>query len=248
MTTTVAVPKRLNAGSVTDVRAAIAESLSKDVLSVIREVGLEPVLIDQPPADLTSFAAVVLPGGGDIDPARYGGRQVPQLYDVDLEQDALDFHVASQALRLGLPVLGICRGFQILNILHGGTLFEHLESSDVQHYVSSALSASSITESLSWHEVSVVDSTCLHEELGFGDPLVASGHHQGIRTLGAGLIPSAHAADGLIEAFENSARSAFGVQWHPELVPSGAARLAPFRALARATEMRRIGPSLTTHA
>ena len=239
MTIPVAVPRRLNVGSATDTRVALAESLFDEIVTVLREVDLDPVLLDRLPTELTDFAGVVLPGGGDIDPGRYHGRHVPQLYDVDPEQDALDFSLGSHALMLGLPVLGICRGFQILNVLHGGTLVEHLEPSNVEHYVSSTLTTALITERLSWHTVQVHENTRLFEELGLRDPLVASGHHQGIGTLGSGLIASAHAADGLVEAFEDSSGSVLGVQWHPELVPEGPARLAPFRAFARAIGTRR---------
>lgn len=237
MTIPVAVPRRSTIGSGTDARVALAESLFGEVLTVMREVGLEPVVLDRCPAEPTDFAAVVLPGGGDIDPDRYGGRHVPDLYDVNPAQDALDFAFASYALRSELPVLGICRGFQILNVLHGGTLVEHLTPSSVEHYVSSTLTTSVITERLSWHPVCVDEDTRLFRELGYGDPLVASGHHQGIATLGSGLIASAHAPDGLIEAFEDSSGRVLGVQWHPELMPEGAPRLAPFRALTRAIEV-----------
>lgn len=230
----VAVPRCSAAEPAADTRIALAESLFVDVLDAMREADLEPIVFDRCPADLDGIAAVVLPGGGDIDPNRYGGRRVPELYDVNPAHDTVDFEFTERALKEGLPILGICRGFQILNVVHGGTLIEHLDPSPIDHYVPASLAGALITEQVSWHRVHIDEHSRLAREVDVTDPLVASGHHQGLARLGPGLIVSAHAADGLIEAFENPAGTVFGVQWHPELMPAGTTRSAPFRALTGA--------------
>jgi putative glutamine amidotransferase len=228
----VAIPARLLDGPGTDPRVVAANRLFHDLVDLLKLNRLVPVIVTDPQADLSAYAGLVLPGGGDIDPARYGGSRVEAIYDVNVDQDELDFQLTESALRLGIPVLGICRGAQVINVALGGTLIEDLPQSSVQHC---HIPGEGDEPDLVWHEVSLGGGTRLLAQTGKSRLNVASGHHQGISVLGAGLQASAIAEDGLIEAFEDVAGRVFGVQWHPEafgMEPN--LRDAHFRILAAA--------------
>src|SRR5271154_3283972 len=98
----------------------------------LREAGLEPVLISpSDPASLTGLQGLLLSGGTDINPARYGRTPHPLTEEPDDARDELEFGLLNEALAADLPVLAICRGMQLFNVAHGGTLIQHLEDSDV---------------------------------------------------------------------------------------------------------------------
>lgn len=230
----VAVPARLSADDARDPRVSGANRIFHDVVALVRANGLDPVVVDHV-TDLAGYAGVVLPGGGDIDPALYGGEHCDALYDVNPEQDALDLTFARSALETATPVLGICRGAQVLNVAAGGTLHADLAPSTVAH---SHTPAQGEPLTFAWHPVAIVPSR-LRDAIGADSISVASGHHQGIATLGASLRPTALAGDGLVEAFEDERGTAFGVQWHPEA--EGTPRSdqdAPFLLLAAAIAER----------
>lgn len=224
----VAVPARLSCGA-GDERVAGANRLLHDIVALVRRTGLAPVVVDKT-VDLGDFAGLVLPGGGDLDPSIYGGAHCDAVYDVNPDQDALDLGLARAAQLTGLPTLGICRGAQVLNVAAGGTLIADLAPGAVEH-----LHRPGPGETLDflWHPVTLAPSR-LREHLGVDQITVASGHHQGIDRLGTGLFPSAVAADGLVEAFEDESGRVLGVQWHPEANGAPAAeRDAPFLVFAQ---------------
>jgi putative glutamine amidotransferase len=230
---TVAIPVRLSDGS-EDVRIEEANRIFADVVALARAAGLEIVEVSAP--EVTGFDGVILPGGGDVDPAQYGGTATDALYDVNPAQDELDFGIARAALDAGIPVLGICRGLQVLNVIHGGSLVEDLPATDVEHGEGPAAGADGIA--WAWHPVALSPGSALHAAVGANTMPVASGHHQGIGTLGDGLVATAVAPDGLVEAFETADRSVLAVQWHPEALGTPAALAnAPFTAFA--AEVRR---------
>ncbi|MFJ4210882.1 gamma-glutamyl-gamma-aminobutyrate hydrolase family protein [Paenarthrobacter sp. NPDC089675] len=234
----VAVPARLSTG-VSDERVARANRIFYDVVSLVEAAGLEVLIVSDPNFEPGAVDAVVLPGGGDVDPGRYGGEKIEALYDLNPEQDSLDFGCAERALERGLPLLGICRGAQVLNVVLGGSLYEDLVPGDVAHR---KVAAKSDSEAWSWHEVDVEPDSMLAECSGSTSFVVSSGHHQGIRRLGEGLQAVATARDGLVEAVEDKNRRLLGVQWHPEaegLEPS--LQAAPFVWLAEAISLRRVG-------
>ena len=175
-------------------------------------------------AQRLSFAdAVLLPGGGDLDPARYG-QSVPaaEVYDVDAEQDAFDLAVAHWALDAGTPLLAICRGLQVVNVALGGDLVQHMADPHRQVV----------------QEVSLASGSALHRILGRDAFTVSCYHHQELSRLGSGLLPVAWAADGTVEAVEreNSAGWFLGVQWHPEdTVTDDPAQLDIIRAFVAAS-------------
>lgn len=166
--------------------------------------------------------AVLLPGGGDVAPARYGEHEVAeQVYGVHDEQDAFDLAVARLALDRGVPLLAICRGVQVVNVALGGTLVQHM-----------APPHQPLT-----HEVRVVDGTGLAEVLRAAAPSVSCSHHQCLRRLGDGLAVTATAVDGTIEAVERPEHPGWflGIQWHPEdTAADDRVQQAPFDALVAA--------------
>lgn len=153
---------------------------------------------------LDRLGGLLLPGGGDVEPHRYG--QTPTtdaLYGMVGLHDEFDLALTHAAIERDLPVLAICRGMQILNVAQGGTLIQDLDGGG--HWMCE-------------HPVSLVDDSRLAAAAGTVDLTHCySVHHQGLGELGAGLRPVAHDPTGLIEAVEHDDASwVVGVQWHPE--------------------------------
>jgi putative glutamine amidotransferase len=173
-------------------------------------------------ADRLRFAdAVLLPGGGDLSPERYG-QQVEHdaVYDVDHEQDAFDLAVAEWALGAGVPLLAVCRGTQVVNVLRGGTLRQHMDDPH-RHVV---------------HDVAVDESSRLAAAVG-ARVTASCYHHQALERLGDGLHVVARAEDGTPEAIELDGHDGWfvGVQWHPEdTAETDPVQLAVFRGLVDA--------------
>jgi putative glutamine amidotransferase len=183
----------------------------------------------------------VLPGGGDVDPDRYGEPRNALCYDVNDAQDELDVAVATFAIDAGLPVFGICRGHQLLNVLYGGSLIQDMTPGAVAHRRPAALADD--TGSWAWHAVTVQAGSKVAALYGSESAAVsvkiASGHHQAVGRVAGGLRVSAVAEDGTVEALEDPDRWVASVQWHPEAVelPAGE-RLAPFRAFVEVCRKR----------
>ncbi|HEY9229183.1 MAG TPA: gamma-glutamyl-gamma-aminobutyrate hydrolase family protein, partial [Gemmatimonadaceae bacterium] len=164
--------------------------------------------------------AVFLPGGADIDPASYGRDPHPLCDKTDPERDRVELALATWAIEEGTPVLGVCRGMQILNLAAGGTLYQDLaeqRSGSIKHDYF-PFGDQSFRRDFLAHEVHVSPGTRLARIFGEGLLRVNSMHHQGVRNIGRDLTVSATATDGLIEGFEGDRRSGYivGVQWHPE--------------------------------
>jgi putative glutamine amidotransferase len=158
---------------------------------------------------LDGASGLMLMGGDDVNPARYGEPRHPETEDPDDGRDELECALIAKALERDLPILAICRGMQILNVAQGGTLVQHLENHRQK----------TIDKSLSAHCVEIVPGSTLATIAG-GElkAPVNSRHHQAVARLGQGLIMSAtDPRDGVIEAIERpDKRFVVGVQWHPE--------------------------------
>lgn len=197
--------------------------------------GGEPLVLHGPAADptagladrLRAFDGVLMPGGADLDPRRYGQEPLPESEPPVEHQDTLDLAVAHAVLETGHPTLAICRGMQVLNVALGGTLFQDLDPTTVDHRKSV-------------HDVHVEPGSRLHEIVGRATVPVSSYHHQAVDRLAADLRVTARAADGCIEAAEHVSADVLAVQWHPEdLHETSPTDLALFTDLARRALQRK---------
>lgn len=289
----IGIPVRFSSSADPDPRVAKANNLFGCIVSLIRDVGGEPVLLtaeslegglsgapnsgkgdggtsdgDKAPDAPEALDGVVLPGGGDVDPRLYGEAPGPTLYDVNAEQDRLDIAVARRALDAGMPVLGICRGHQLLNVLYGGTLVQDMTPGTVPHRQIPAAA----NRPWVWHEVTITrgskvakmyaaaenpeaggpastgagaaaDDAAASDTAG-GDARamevkIASGHHQAVDRVAPGLLVTAVADDGTVEALEDPERWVASVQWHPEAMElTEEQRLGPFRVFVEACRAR----------
>jgi putative glutamine amidotransferase len=232
----IGVPVRLPAdqGGATDGPLQVIDDLYEWILDMVGRAGARPVRLGADLRELEGCAAFVIPGGGDVDPALYEGAVGdPALSGVSRAQDELDEAVIRFALAHRRPVLGICRGMQLLNVVHGGSLHVDLAESAVVHRLPPA-----DPFELAVHDVRLVDGTRCAAAYGFRASIpVTSGHHQAVDRIAPGLRAAATAGDGLVEALESADPEAWavGVQWHPETAaPDEALRLPLFLALVEA--------------
>jgi putative glutamine amidotransferase len=185
-----------------------------DYVDAVERAGGRPVLI--PPSDegveetLAALDGIVFSGGADVDPTMYGAEAHPETDTPQARRDAGELALMREALERDLPMLAICRGFQLLNVVRGGDLIQHLPESigSDDH--------KQIPGEFAEHPVEVKAETRLAGIVGERSD-VTSHHHQAIGKIGDGLVETAWAADGTLEGLEDpSLRFAVGVQWHPE--------------------------------
>jgi putative glutamine amidotransferase len=171
------------------------------------------------PELVNRFDGFVLSGGGDVDPALYGGHLDATVHSIDPERDAFERALIPLVLQADKPLLAICRGAQILNVVLGGSLYEDIPSS-----LPAALRHDwypDIPRDYLAHTVEIEPGSRLAEILGTRELRTNSLHHQAIRQPAPALEVVAHAEDGVIEAVELPVkRFAIGVQWHPECLPN----------------------------
>lgn len=178
----------------------------------LRQAGIEPVLISaEAPRPLAGLQGLVLSGGTDLNPARYGETPHAENETPDDPRDELETGLLGEALAANLPVLAICRGMQLFNVVHGGTLIQHLDNC-------AAHAVRDNDPALPAHGIVVEPGSRLAEILGEGAQAVNSRHHQAVARVGADLRVTARSTpDGVVEALERSDRRfALAVQWHPE--------------------------------
>jgi len=214
-------------------------ALTRMYITAVAEAGGAPVLI---PSGLKTKAldslfgrldGILLPGGVDISIERFGGEFHPRIDGADPDRDAVEIALLRSATESGKPFLGICRGFQMINVALGGTLYTHIQDQmpgAIKH------DFDSVTErKLLAHEVTVKGTTRLANVLGETKLNVNSLHHQGIKDLAPALLPTAYAPDGLVEAVELPEHP-FGmaVQWHPEWLLEQSVNQRLFRAFVDA--------------
>lgn len=191
-------------------------ALGMTYLQAIERAGGVPVVLPPCVSDMDALVsrldAVCLSGGPDLDPEAYGARsRHPELGPTEPGLDSFELELAREALERGMPLLGICRGSQALNVACGGTLHQHVGG----HRQSTPGCRVS-------HEVEVHEGTRLGALIGPGVYAVNSFHHQAVDVVGEGLRIAARASeDGTVEAIEGLAGFAIGVQWHAETLADG---------------------------
>ena len=156
---------------------------------------------------------LLMTGGQDVNPRLYGQTAASHCGPTCPERDAMEPHLFNEALKLNKPVLGICRGLQMINVALGGTLYQDLPSqtnTSINHRMKPPFDREC-------HQVNLVPGTALQRLLQVGNMGVTSNHHQGIDALGQGLEVMATSEDGIVEAISlPSKKFVWAVQWHPE--------------------------------
>jgi putative glutamine amidotransferase len=195
-------------------------------------VVVPPMADDTMGALLDRLDGVCLSGGPDIDPAGYGERPHPSLGPTEVDLDRFEIAVARAADARGLPLLGICRGAQAINVARGGTLHQHvpdLEGVALNH-------RQTAPGERPVHSVEVEPNSLLARTLGRRVARVNSFHHQAVKRLGRGLRVAARAPDGVVEGIEGiDARFVLGVQWHAECLIERSTQLKLFRGFVAAS-------------
>lgn len=182
----------------------------------VRRAGGRPTLVlpgdDTLPKELLlPFDALLLVGGGDVEPARYGQEPHASVYGVEPDRDVLEIELLREADRSEMPTLAICRGMQVMNVAFGGTLIQHLPDHDA--YLSHGTPSG--RDHLA-HDVKAAPGSRLAEAAGAEVLTCSTHHHQGVDHIGEGLSPTGWSEDGLVEAVERDGGWMLGVQWHPE--------------------------------
>ncbi|WP_244304544.1 gamma-glutamyl-gamma-aminobutyrate hydrolase family protein [Leucobacter viscericola] len=183
-------------------------AVSSAVLRSVVRAGGEPLTLfaegPSPAAErLRGLDGLLVPGGSDVDPRRYGEEPGPATSVADFAaQDQFEADMIAAAMERGIPVLAICRGFQLLNVEHGGKLVQDLPA-DSPHRNSV-------------HEVAIEPDSLLASVVGSVSLPVSSYHHQSISTVGMGLRVAGLAPDGVVEALEHETAELIAIQWHPE--------------------------------
>lgn len=168
---------------------------------------------------------MIVGGFFDINPKKYGATEIHPAVTLNETRENFEFALVEEALKTNVPILGICNGMQLLNIMHGGDIIQHIpdEKNFIIHEQSKVLGMED--SSKAYHDVEIEEGTLLSKIVGEKKIPTNSSHHQGIKNAGKGMVVSAHASDGMIEAIEDPTRPfCLGVQWHPEFDVSQADR------------------------
>ena len=209
--------------------------LPKSYVDGVRAAGGRPIIL--PPGDaerehvLELVDGLILSGGGDVHPSRYGGDAHESVYHVSQDRDDFEIGLVELALARDFPLLCICRGLQVLNVALGGDLHVHLPDA-----VGTRISHRDPERNPTRHTASVEPTSRLAEILGVTSLSVMSRHHQAARRAGRELRAVAWAEDGVIEGLEHtSQRFCVAVQWHPEMSLDDPVQVRLFAALVAAS-------------
>ena len=194
--------------------------LTAAYVTALERAGLIPLIVpplssaDAAASVLDSVAGLVLTGGEDVDPARYGEKRHEKVVSVNAARDATEAALVEEARARGTPVLAICRGIQILNVALGGSLVQDIPTqceTTIDHDDEGARTSRS-------HEVSIEPGSLIARAVGTEHCTVNSFHHQSVKRVADGMRVTARSPDGIIEGIESTDEDwwAMGVQWHPE--------------------------------
>jgi putative glutamine amidotransferase len=211
------VAARLAAGRVRGWKRA-GFAVPEAYVAALRRAGGRALLVapgdDTPPADLLApFDGLLLMGGGDVDPRRYGAEAHPALYGIDRERDEVELMLARWAVENRVPTLAICRGHQVVNVALGGTLHQHLPEMPGLLPHGAPVRDESVN-----HDVQLAAGSRVAKASGTDVVRGTSHHHQAVDRLGEGLVATGWSSDGIVEAVERDSSDAWvvAVQWHPE--------------------------------
>jgi len=208
------------------------------VVALPRDTPLEHL-----PDLLEGLDGILISGGDDVDPIHYGEERHPTVKTVPVEHDVFEIALARAALEEGVPILGICRGSQVLAVADGGALVQDIPSqrSEARSHMVDWEGNAERGPDENWHTIEVEPTSRLAGWVGAGEPLINSFHHQAVARTGTRLRPVAHADDGIIEATESAPDAPFaaGLQWHNEFMWRRDERWkGPFLDLVSAAAMR----------
>lgn len=190
------------------------ESQTSRYVQYIKSLSADP-FVTLNPKECANCDGLLLPGGGDITPAFFGERKNGSV-NINTRLDILQMDAFDIALRNSLPIIGICKGMQLINVALGGTLYQHLTTADIHRYA----------DTDQYHPTVLCPGTLLFELYG-PQAVVNSAHHQGIHILGQDLIPLQWCIyDNCIEAIAHKTQPILGVQWHPERLDSSKTTLS----------------------
>lgn len=216
--------------------------LTAAYVTALENAGLVPLIVpplttaDAAAAVLDSVAGLVLTGGEDVDPARYGEQRHQKVRAVNVARDATEAALIQEAQARGTPVLAICRGIQILNVALGGTLVQDISSqcdTSIVHDDEGARDSRS-------HEITIEPGSLIAKAVGAEHVTVNSFHHQSVKRVADGMRVTARSPDGIIEGLESTDEDwwVMAVQWHPEEMTESAEPWdrGLFKAFARQLE------------
>ncbi len=216
-------------------------TMNRDYTDAVQRSGALPVVIpmtdDQEALSgiFDQLDGIVFTGGADLVPALYGQETLPVCGSTEPMRDSLEMFLMQRCLKEGKPFLAICRGFEVFNVVLGGSLYQDIETQrpDSLYHPCYSTPADQV------HSVSVVQNTRLMDIVNMKEVRVNSRHHQGVCEVGKGLTVSAYASDGLVEGLELPEHPfAVGIQWHPETLSSFAPEEQRFfNALRQAAEL-----------
>lgn len=200
---------------------ALVAYTPQNYIDIVQGVGATPIMLPVGTAEdaknmVELIDALILTGGHDVNPALYGEEPHRNLTGIFPKRDAFDFALYAAAIEKGIPVLGVCRGLQIINVYHGGSLYQDLPT---QYGDELLLHVQKAPFDIPMHSISVQTESRLYEAVG-ANTRVNTFHHQAIKQLGNDLKAVAHSVDGIVEAIESADPNIdmIALQWHPEIM------------------------------